>query len=113
MDWLELQTLWPFPADTVRERCTQAKSVVVVEMNMGQILLEVRKALDDPEKCSWPTESTAPSSAPRTFATFCASSRAKESDPWLPKSICAKIYASHLVPRMRARHHHEQSGAGH
>ena len=50
MGLLELQTLWPFPSDAVRERCTQAKSVVVVEMNMGQILLEVRKVLDDPEK---------------------------------------------------------------
>ena len=47
---LELQTLWPFPSDVVRERCEKAKYVVVVEMNMGHILQEVRKALDDPEK---------------------------------------------------------------
>lgn len=47
---LELQTLWPFPSDAVRERCEKAKYVVVVEMNMGHILQEVRKALDDPEK---------------------------------------------------------------
>jgi 2-oxoglutarate ferredoxin oxidoreductase subunit alpha len=44
---LELQTLWPFPANTVRERCKRAKYVVVVEMNMGQILHEVEKAMDD------------------------------------------------------------------
>ena len=50
MGLLELQTLWPFPASIVRERCSQAKFVVVVEMNMGQILLEVRKALGDPER---------------------------------------------------------------
>ncbi len=47
---LELQTLWPFPADLVRERCADAASVIVVEMNMGQIVHEVKKAVDDPEK---------------------------------------------------------------
>ncbi|MBW1722527.1 MAG: 2-oxoacid:acceptor oxidoreductase subunit alpha [Deltaproteobacteria bacterium] len=47
---LELQTLWPFPASHVRERCRQAEQVVVVEMNMGQVLQEVKKAVDDPEK---------------------------------------------------------------
>ncbi|MCJ7593299.1 MAG: 2-oxoacid:acceptor oxidoreductase subunit alpha, partial [Desulfobacterales bacterium] len=36
--------------DAVRERCERARHVVVVEMNMGQILQEVKKALDDPEK---------------------------------------------------------------
>jgi 2-oxoglutarate ferredoxin oxidoreductase subunit alpha len=47
---LELQTLWPFPADVVRDRCKDAKAVVVVEMNMGQIMEEVKKAVDEPEK---------------------------------------------------------------
>lgn len=47
---LELQSLWPFPSDAVRERCERAKFVVVVEMNMGQILQEVKKAVDDSEK---------------------------------------------------------------
>jgi 2-oxoglutarate/2-oxoacid ferredoxin oxidoreductase subunit alpha len=47
---LELQTLWPFPAKVVRERCREAKHVLVVEMNMGQVLLEVKKAVDDPDK---------------------------------------------------------------
>ena len=47
---LELQTLWPFPAKAVRERCSRAKHVLVVEMNMGQMLLEVKKAVDDPDK---------------------------------------------------------------
>jgi 2-oxoglutarate ferredoxin oxidoreductase subunit alpha len=46
---LELQTLWPFPADVVRERCKGKKAVVVVEMNMGQIVEEVKKAVDEPE----------------------------------------------------------------
>jgi 2-oxoglutarate ferredoxin oxidoreductase subunit alpha len=47
---LELQTLWPFPTEVVRECCAQAKSVIVVEMNMGQIFHEVKAAVDDPEK---------------------------------------------------------------
>lgn len=45
---LELQTLWPFPADAVRERCAAADYSIVVEMNMGQVLQEVRKVVDDP-----------------------------------------------------------------
>jgi len=47
---LELQTLWPFPYDLVREKCANSKYVVVVEMNMGQIMQEVKKAVDRPEK---------------------------------------------------------------
>ena len=46
---LELQTLWPFPHDIVREKCAHAKFVVVVEMNMGQILREVKLAVDQPQ----------------------------------------------------------------
>jgi len=47
---LELKTLWPFPADAVRKRCARAKYVLVVEMNMGQVVQEVKKVLDDPDK---------------------------------------------------------------
>ena len=47
---LELQTLWPFPNDIIRERCARAKSVVVVEQNMGQILQAVKLAVDHPDK---------------------------------------------------------------
>jgi 2-oxoglutarate ferredoxin oxidoreductase subunit alpha len=47
---LELQTLWPFPQDIVREKCAHAKSVVVVELNMGQVLREVKMAVDEPQK---------------------------------------------------------------
>jgi 2-oxoglutarate ferredoxin oxidoreductase subunit alpha len=50
MGLLELQTLWPFPADIVRDKCARAKSVVVVELNMGQMLREVKMALDEPQK---------------------------------------------------------------
>ncbi len=47
---LELQTLWPFPYGLVQEKCSEARYIVVVEMNMGHILKEVRMAVDDPEK---------------------------------------------------------------
>ncbi len=47
---LELQTLWPFPSDIVREVCKEVKFTVVVEMNMGQVLQQVRLAVDVPEK---------------------------------------------------------------
>lgn len=46
---LELQTLWPFPADMVREKCKKAKYTVVVEMNMGQVCQAVKSAVDKPE----------------------------------------------------------------
>ncbi len=47
---LELQTLWPFPSGLIREKCAGAKAVIVVEMNMGQVLSQVKNALDQPEK---------------------------------------------------------------
>lgn len=47
---LELQTIWPFPSDLVRERCRKAHTVVVVEMNMGQVCQHVRMAVDRPER---------------------------------------------------------------
>lgn len=42
---LELQTLWPFPAEVVREKCANARNIFVVEMNMGQVLAQVKQAL--------------------------------------------------------------------
>ena len=47
---LELQTLWPFPDHIVRERCRSAQTIVVVEMNMGQVLQQVKLAVDRPER---------------------------------------------------------------
>jgi 2-oxoglutarate ferredoxin oxidoreductase subunit alpha len=47
---LELQTLWPFPYDIVREKCAQARSIIVVEMNMGQVMQSVKLAVENPEK---------------------------------------------------------------
>lgn len=42
---LQLQTLWPFPAQAVRDLCLGARKVLVPEMNMGQIIGEVERAL--------------------------------------------------------------------
>jgi 2-oxoglutarate ferredoxin oxidoreductase subunit alpha len=47
---LELQSLWPFPEAMVREKCRKAKAVIVVEMNMGQVMRQVRAAVDEPAK---------------------------------------------------------------
>ena len=47
---LELQTLWPFPRQLVRRMCEGKTHVLVVEMNMGQVCQEVRKAVIRPEK---------------------------------------------------------------
>lgn len=47
---LELQTLWPFPAEIVREACRKIPLIIVVEMNMGQVTKEVKLAVDNPGK---------------------------------------------------------------
>jgi 2-oxoglutarate ferredoxin oxidoreductase subunit alpha len=47
---LELQTLWPFPYQIVREKCKNARSVAVVELNSGQLLRAVKRAVDNPER---------------------------------------------------------------
>jgi 2-oxoglutarate ferredoxin oxidoreductase subunit alpha len=47
---LELQTLWPFPAKLIREKTAKAKNIYMVEMNMGHILAEVKKAVLNPDK---------------------------------------------------------------
>jgi 2-oxoglutarate ferredoxin oxidoreductase subunit alpha len=47
---LELQTLWPFPDNLVREKCANANYIVVVEMNMGQVAQSVKSAVDHPER---------------------------------------------------------------
>ncbi|MEZ4549928.1 MAG: 2-oxoacid:acceptor oxidoreductase subunit alpha, partial [Desulfobacterales bacterium] len=39
---LELQTLWPFPGEIVKDACKNVKFAIVVEMNMGQVLEQVR-----------------------------------------------------------------------
>jgi len=47
---LELQSIWPFPTSLVREKCAGAKGVIVVEMNMGQVLAQVKSAVDKPDR---------------------------------------------------------------
>jgi 2-oxoglutarate ferredoxin oxidoreductase subunit alpha len=47
---LELQTIWPFPTELVREKCADAKAVLVVEMNMGQVMAQVKAAVRKPNR---------------------------------------------------------------
>jgi 2-oxoglutarate ferredoxin oxidoreductase subunit alpha len=42
---LQLQTIWPFPDKMLREMCAGCRAVVVAELNMGQVVNEVRRAL--------------------------------------------------------------------
>ena len=48
MGVLELQTIWPFPSEIIREKCVNAKAVFVVEMNMGQVIHQVKAAVENP-----------------------------------------------------------------
>ncbi|MFZ0131082.1 MAG: 2-oxoacid:acceptor oxidoreductase subunit alpha [Desulfobacterales bacterium] len=47
---LELQTLWPFPVEIIREKCADARAVIVVEHNMGQVMQLVKMAVEKPDK---------------------------------------------------------------
>ncbi len=47
---LELQSIWPFPERLIREKCSGARAVIVVEMNMGQLMRHVKAAVDKPEQ---------------------------------------------------------------
>ncbi len=47
---LELQTIWPFPAELVREHAARCKNVYVVEMNMGQLFSTVKRTVEKPER---------------------------------------------------------------
>ena len=47
---LELQTLWPFPYEMVKEKCKNARHIVVVEMNVGQMIRMVKRAVDAPDR---------------------------------------------------------------
>jgi 2-oxoglutarate ferredoxin oxidoreductase subunit alpha len=46
---LILKTLWPVPAKLIREKTEGVKRVVVVEMNLGQYVREVKRVLPDKE----------------------------------------------------------------
>jgi 2-oxoglutarate ferredoxin oxidoreductase subunit alpha len=43
--FIKLETVWPFPEDMLIEAAKNAKRVVVVEMNLGQIFHEVQRVL--------------------------------------------------------------------
>jgi 2-oxoglutarate/2-oxoacid ferredoxin oxidoreductase subunit alpha len=47
---LELQSLWPFPEELIEEKCANARRIVVVEMNMGQITQAVKGAVSRPDR---------------------------------------------------------------
>ncbi len=47
---LELQSIWPFPVELVREKCADAKAVLVVEMNLGQVMAQVKAAVEKPHR---------------------------------------------------------------
>ncbi len=47
---LELQTLWPFAGQIVREKTKHAKNIFVVEMNMGHMKEQVKRAVVNPER---------------------------------------------------------------
>ncbi len=47
---LELQSIWPFPSQMIREKCANAKAIIVVEMNSGQVMAHVKAAVDSPER---------------------------------------------------------------
>lgn len=42
---LKAKTLWPFPSEAVRRLAEKAKAIVVPEMNMGQMVGEVERAV--------------------------------------------------------------------
>lgn len=48
--FIELQTLWPFPYNIIKKKCANARHVIVVEMNMGQMIRAVKNAVEDPKK---------------------------------------------------------------
>ncbi len=47
---LELQSIWPFPKELIREKCDGARAVIVCEMNMGQVAEHVRAAVRKPNR---------------------------------------------------------------
>ncbi|MBF0451072.1 MAG: 2-oxoacid:acceptor oxidoreductase subunit alpha [Candidatus Magnetomorum sp.] len=47
---IELQTLWPFPMHVIRNRCANARYILVVEQNMGQLVHLVKMNVARPDK---------------------------------------------------------------
>jgi 2-oxoglutarate ferredoxin oxidoreductase subunit alpha len=42
---IQLHTIWPFPHERLEELCKNCRAVIVAELNMGQVINEVRRAL--------------------------------------------------------------------
>jgi 2-oxoglutarate/2-oxoacid ferredoxin oxidoreductase subunit alpha len=42
---IQLQTIWPFPDKTLADLCSKCRKVIVAELNMGQLVHEVRRVL--------------------------------------------------------------------
>jgi len=49
---LRLKTIWPFPGEPVRRLAQRARSVLVPEMNLGQILREVQRIVPEARGCN-------------------------------------------------------------
>jgi len=47
---LRLKTIWPFPDDIVRKLSDDVEYILVVEMNMGQIVRDVKAAVAEPNR---------------------------------------------------------------
>jgi len=47
---IELQTLWPFPAHIIRNKCSKARHILVVEQNMGQLVHLVKMNALNPDR---------------------------------------------------------------
>lgn len=44
---VQLYTIWPFAYEQIREMCSCCKKVIVAELNMGQVIHEVARALPE------------------------------------------------------------------
>ncbi|PKL06373.1 MAG: 2-oxoglutarate synthase subunit alpha, partial [Spirochaetae bacterium HGW-Spirochaetae-9] len=42
---LRLKTLWPFPDEAIRRLTSNARKIIVPEMNLGQVALEVERVI--------------------------------------------------------------------
>jgi 2-oxoglutarate/2-oxoacid ferredoxin oxidoreductase subunit alpha len=42
---IQLQTIWPFPDQQIRDLCSRCRTVIVPELNMGQVDNEIRRIL--------------------------------------------------------------------
>ena len=44
---LTLKTLWPIPEELIKKKASEYRQVVVIEMNLGQYVHEIRRILPD------------------------------------------------------------------